>query len=157
LLLHNYHFQFLFTLHHTNTHTPKQGKSIKLIDIIHNFPYNVILYFYYILYYSLQNYIYSHHIYLLHVTDVPAQVSDNPVLTVCLKFMNFSSQIFPPFIPEMSTSCTDYTFQVAALLSFESCNLLLPLALQPAVGFGLSNNIFPFFPICHQLSPSSHS
>jgi hypothetical protein len=35
--------------------------------------------------------------------------------------------------------------------------LLLPLALQPAVGFGLSNNILPFFPICHRLSPSSHS
>ena len=35
--------------------------------------------------------------------------------------------------------------------------LLLPLALQPTVGFGLSNNILPFFPICHQLSPSSHS
>ena len=35
--------------------------------------------------------------------------------------------------------------------------LLLPLALQPAVGFGLSNNISPFFPILHQLSPSSHS
>jgi len=25
------------------------------------------------------------------------------------------------------------------------------------VGFGLSNNVLPFFPICHQLSPSSHS
>ena len=35
--------------------------------------------------------------------------------------------------------------------------LLLPLALQPAVGFGLSNNVLPFFPICHQLSPSSYS
>jgi hypothetical protein len=35
--------------------------------------------------------------------------------------------------------------------------LLLPLALQPAVGFCLSNNISPFFPIYHQLSPSSHS
>jgi hypothetical protein len=34
---------------------------------------------------------------------------------------------------------------------------LLPLALQPAVGFGLSNNTSPFFPIYHQLSPSSHS
>ena len=33
------------------------------------------------------------------------------------------------------------------------CNLLfLPLALQPIVGFGLSNNVLPFFPICHQLS-----
>jgi hypothetical protein len=29
------------------------------------------------------------------------------------------------------------------------------LALQPAVGFGLSNNILPLFPICHQLCPSS--
>ena len=29
----------------------------------------------------------------------------------------------------------------------------LPLALQPTVGFGLSNNVLPFFfPICHQLS-----
>ena len=36
-------------------------------------------------------------------------------------------------------------------------HLLLPLALQPAVGFGLSNNVLPFFPICHQFSPSSHS
>ena len=35
--------------------------------------------------------------------------------------------------------------------------LLPPLALQPTVGFGLSNNVLPFFPICHQLSPSSHS
>ena len=35
--------------------------------------------------------------------------------------------------------------------------LLLPLGQQPAVGFGLSQNIIPFFPICHQLSPSSHS
>ena len=35
--------------------------------------------------------------------------------------------------------------------------LLLPLELKPTVGFGLSNNVLPFFPICHQLSPSSHS
>ena len=35
--------------------------------------------------------------------------------------------------------------------------LLLPLALKPAVGFGLSNNTSPFSPIYHQLSPSSHS
>jgi len=34
---------------------------------------------------------------------------------------------------------------------------LLPLTLQPTVGFGLSNNILPFFPIYHHLSPSSHS
>ena len=36
-------------------------------------------------------------------------------------------------------------------------NKLLPLALQHTVGFGLSNNVLPFFPTCHQLSPSSHS
>ena len=35
--------------------------------------------------------------------------------------------------------------------------LLLPLALQPAVGFGLSNNTSPFFPVYHQVSPFSHS
>jgi len=35
--------------------------------------------------------------------------------------------------------------------------LLLPLALQPTVGFGLLNNILPFFPIYHHLSPSSQS
>jgi len=35
--------------------------------------------------------------------------------------------------------------------------LFLPLALERAVGFGLSNNVPPFCPICHQLSPSSHS
>ena len=35
--------------------------------------------------------------------------------------------------------------------------LLLPLALQPTVGFGLSNNTSPYFPLYHQLSPSSHS
>jgi len=35
--------------------------------------------------------------------------------------------------------------------------LLLPLALQLAVCFGLSNNTSPFFPVYHQLCPSSHS
>ena len=35
--------------------------------------------------------------------------------------------------------------------------IFIPLALQPTVGFGLSNNVLPFFPICHQLSPPSHS
>ena len=35
--------------------------------------------------------------------------------------------------------------------------IIIPLTLQPTVGFGLSNNVLPFFPICHQLSPSSHS
>jgi hypothetical protein len=35
--------------------------------------------------------------------------------------------------------------------------LLLPLALQPIVGFGLSKNAPQFFPIYRQLSPSSQS
>ena len=35
--------------------------------------------------------------------------------------------------------------------------ILLPSALQPTVGFGLSNSVLQFFPICHQLSPSPHS
>jgi hypothetical protein len=35
--------------------------------------------------------------------------------------------------------------------------LLLPLALQRAVGFVLSNIVPPFCPVCHQLSPSFHS
>jgi len=44
--------------------------------------------------------------------------------------------------------------QNAWLLDVASCGicnhlLLLPLALQPAVGFGLSNNTSPFFPIYH--------
>ena len=34
---------------------------------------------------------------------------------------------------------------------------LLPLALEPTVGFGLSDKVLLYFPICHQLSPSSHS
>ena len=32
-----------------------------------------------------------------------------------------------------------------------------PLALQPTVGFGLSNSVLPLFLIYHQLSPFSHS
>jgi len=35
--------------------------------------------------------------------------------------------------------------------------LLLPLALQAVVGFGLLNNVPQFCPICHQVSPSSPS
>jgi hypothetical protein len=40
-------------------------------------------------------------------------------------------------------------------ISIKNILLLLPLALQPTVDFGLSNKILPCFPICHQLSPSS--
>jgi len=45
----------------------------------------------------------------------------------------------------------------STVLDITNFLLLLPLALQPAVGFSLSNNISPFFPVYHQLSPSSHS
>ena len=40
---------------------------------------------------------------------------------------------------------------------YGSITLLLPLALRPAVGFGLSNNVLPLLHICHQLCLSSHS
>ena len=51
------------------------------------------------------------------------------------------------------------TFETCLILRINERDtiLLLPLALQPAVGFGLSDNTSPFFTICHQLSPSSHS
>jgi hypothetical protein len=55
--------------------------------------------------------------------------------------------------PKGSMSTEGETVQVSALPYF----FLLPLALQPAAGFGLSNNTSPFVPIYHQLSPSSHS
>jgi hypothetical protein len=52
-------------------------------------------------------------------------------------------------------------FDASLVLYINSTNippiLLLPLALQPTVGFGLSNNVPPFPPIYHQLSQSSHS
>jgi hypothetical protein len=53
-----------------------------------------------------------------------------------------------------AVSATDLTKH---LVLFAVNILLLPLALQPSVGFGLSNNTLPFFFIYHQLSPSSHS
>ena len=54
---------------------------------------------------------------------------------------------------------TSYVLTCESLLLTWICRLLLllPLAPQPAVGFGLSNNTSPFFPIYYQLSPSSHS
>ena len=52
------------------------------------------------------------------------------------------------------TKSSEKIFAGKAELSFF---FFLPLTLQPTVGFGLSNNFLPFFPICHQLSPSFHS
>ena len=42
--------------------------------------------------------------------------------------------------------------QFCRILKYLFLLFLLPSALQPAVGFGLSNNTSPFFPIYHQLS-----
>jgi len=44
------------------------------------------------------------------------------------------------------------TIKMFAMLSLLPILLLL-LAPQPTVSFGLSNNVLPFFPICRQLSP----
>jgi len=52
---------------------------------------------------------------------------------------------------ETETCTTSFCKEFLCLL------LLLTLVLQPTVGFGLSNNVLPFFPICHQLSPYSRS
>jgi hypothetical protein len=58
----------------------------------------------------------------------------------------------PCYSPSYSSSSSTPPYFLLLLLILL---LLLPLALQPAVGFGLSNKILPFFPICHQLPPSS--
>jgi hypothetical protein len=59
----------------------------------------------------------------------------------------------PPPTPHFMHCCTT----VSTLYLHYYILLLLPLALPPVVGFGLSNNTSPFVPILHQLSPSSHS
>ena len=59
----------------------------------------------------------------------------------------------PPTLSIFSLTALEDLFLLPLLLLL----LLLPLALQPTVGFGLSNNVLPFSPICHQLSPASHS
>jgi len=53
--------------------------------------------------------------------------------------------------------CLSFTYATNKGKILKILLLLLPLVLQPAVGFGLSNNTSPFFPIYHQLYPSSHS
>ena len=61
--------------------------------------------------------------------------------------LRFSKQIFHNFWDWRNVP------DIAAI----SIIIIIPLTLQPTVGFGLSNNVLPFFPICHQLSSSSHS
>src|SRR5215470_13183680 len=48
--------------------------------------------------------------------DTPIQVSEILVLTVCFKFINFSFQIFPLFVPEMSTSFMSYVVQIISII-----------------------------------------
>jgi hypothetical protein len=57
-------------------------------------------------------YISSRLVTLLKVIDAPIQVCDILVLTVCFKLINFSYQIFPLFVPEMSISFTSYIVQI---------------------------------------------
>ena len=53
-------------------------------------------------------YISSQMVTLLKITDAHIQASDICDLTVALKFINCSFQIFLIFVPEMSTGFTSY-------------------------------------------------
>ena len=53
-------------------------------------------------------YISSQMVTLLKITDAHIQASDICDLTVALKFINCSFQIFLVFVPEMSTGFTSY-------------------------------------------------
>jgi hypothetical protein len=53
-------------------------------------------------------YINSRLVTLLKIIDAPLQVSDIFYLIVSFKLINFSYQIFPLFIPEMSNGFTSY-------------------------------------------------
>jgi hypothetical protein len=76
------------------------------------------------------------------------------VMSVCLS-------LCPSVRKEQLVSHCIYCHEIWYLRIFwkyvEKILLLLPLALQPAVGFGLSKNTSPFVPNYHQLSPFSHS
>jgi hypothetical protein len=54
------------------------------------------------------DYVGSRLVTLLKVTDAAIQFSDHFDLTVRLKLINFSFQIFLVFVPDMSTSFTSY-------------------------------------------------
>ena len=74
------------------------------------------------------------------------------LVTHCDNWLNIQRDYVEMQNLTLSSVMTAFCFLVRKVL-------LHPLALQPTVGFGLSNNILPFFffPICRQLSPSSHS
>ena len=87
-----------------------------------------------------------------------------PYHKVCSNSHRWSSGLYGRTRGKHANSQT--TIWSTHIISCEKCklnpclktdNLLLPLVLQPIVGFGLSNKAPQFFPIYHQLSPSSHS
>ena len=59
---------------------------------------------------------------LATLSDATAQVSNILGLTVSFKVMNFSFQIFPLVVPEMSTSFTFYIVLIIYIVWFGSCN-----------------------------------
>jgi len=87
-----------------------------------------------------------------------------PYHKVCSNSHRWSSGLYGRTRGKHANSHT--TIWSTHIISCEKCklnpclktdNLLLPLVLQPIVGFGLSNKAPQFFPISRQLSPSSHS
>ena len=68
---------------------------------------------------------------LLKVIDAPIQVANIFDLTVSLKFLNFSFQIYLLFVPEMSAIITSYSVQIVyialAWVMFPLYFNLLPL------------------------------
>ena len=86
-----------------------------------------------------------------------------PYYKVCLNSHRWSSGLNGRTRGKHANSQT--TIWSTHIISCEKCKLnlclktdnLLPLVLQPIVGFGLSKNTPQFFPIYHQLSPSSQS
>jgi hypothetical protein len=62
-------------------------------------------------------YISSRLVTLLKIADAPIQASDIFYLSAAFKLITFSFQIFPLFIPEMSTSFTSYTVQIIYITS----------------------------------------
>ena len=64
-------------------------------------------------------YISSQMVTLLKITDAHIQASDICDLTVALKFINCSFQIFLIFVPEMSTGFTSYN--VCCVVCIKAC------------------------------------
>jgi len=57
-------------------------------------------------------YISSRLVTLLNIIDAPIQVPNIFYFTLSFKLLNFSIQIFPLFVPEMSHTLTSYIVQI---------------------------------------------